>query len=119
MMAGSIRSIIQGAVDVNREEFQAGKSIDDIKQELIESGTFSEHNIKRILKEIEGKPITDDIPADIIKDSYNVGNDHTLKVILREDLNFKQQDVIRYKNRDWVVQQIDKKFGDVEMLMKY
>ena len=94
MMAGSIRSIIQGAIEVNKDEFKSGKSIDEIKQELIDSNTFSDRNINRILTEIQEKPIQDDLNEDVVKDAYNVTNDHTLKVILREDLNFKQQDVI-------------------------
>lgn len=117
MMAGSIRNILLGAIEVKRDEFKTGKSIDTIRAELKDEG-FSEHNIARILIETQDKPIPDDFIADNIKDSYNI-KQNTVKIILRENRNLKIQDVVRYKGRDWVVQQINDFGSECEMLIKY
>lgn len=117
MMAGSIRNILLGAIEVKRDEFKSGKSIDTIIEELKNDG-FSEHNIKRIAVEVQDKPIPDDFDSDIIKDSYNI-KENTVKLILCESLGLKIQDVVRFKGRDWVVQQINEFGNECEMLIKF
>lgn len=117
MMAGSIRNILLGAIEVKREEFQEGKQLDTIKAELKADG-FSEHNIERILIEIQDKPIPEDFQADIIKDHYNV-KENLIKVILRKNPGLKIQDVARFKGRDYVVQQINQFGAECEMLIKF
>jgi len=117
MMAGSIRNILLGAIEIKREEFKAGKPLDTIRAELKDEG-FSEHNIDRILIEVQDKSIPDDFDSDNIKDSYNI-KENTVKIILRENPGLKIQDVVRYKTRDWVVQQINDFGSECEMLIKY
>ncbi|HPG30819.1 MAG TPA: hypothetical protein PKY81_00645 [bacterium] len=117
MMAGSIRNILLGAIEVKRDEFREGKSVETIVEELKNDG-FSEHNIKRIITEVQDKPIIDDFNSDIIKDSYNI-KENTIKLILTESLGLKIQDVVRYKGRDWVVQQINEFGSECEMLIKF
>ncbi len=117
MMAGSMRNILLGAIEVKREEYQKGKSAETIKQELKADG-FSEHNINRILIEVQNKPIPEDFPPNIIKDSYNI-KENLVKLILKEDLGLKVQDVVRFKGRDYVVQQVNKFGSETELLIKF
>ncbi len=117
MMAGSIRNILLGAIEIKRDEFKAGKPLDAIRAELKDEG-FSDHSSDRIMIEVQDKPIPDDFIADNIKDSYNI-KENTIKIILRENPGLKIQDVVRYKTRDWVVQQINDYGSECEMLIKY
>ena len=117
MMAGSIRNILLGAIEVKRDEIKEGKGINEIKEELLAEG-FSEHNVKRILVEAQDKPIPEDFDKDTIKDSYNIKENLT-KLILRETPPLKVQDVVRFKGRDWVVQQINNFGSECELLIKF
>lgn len=117
MMAGSMRNILLGAIEIKKEEYDGGKSIEDIEKELLNE-KFSKQNIKRILTEVQNQPITDDIEPSQIRDHYKI-KQNTIKMILRQKPNFKMQDVVRFEGKDYVIQQINDFGSEAEMIIKY
>jgi hypothetical protein len=116
MMAGSMQSILKGAAEVKKDELAEGKSLEDISKDLVAEG-FSEHNIKRILKEIRNESLTDDIPQSEVKDAYKI-KENTMKIVVKTKPLLKVQDLIRFKSCDWVVQQINDFGTEFEILIK-
>ena len=109
LSAGTLLRLVQQAVPDGKKLREKNSTPQEIEKIMRAKG-FSPHNAKRIVKDVMGEALTDDITnADIVETQEIKSN--TVRVSAGRDLGLDIHDIVRFRSRDFQIQMVVPKGG--------
>jgi len=107
LLAGAVIGLIQQAVRDGKQIKEKGTPAAEIEK-IMKARGFSPHNAKRIIREVMGEALADDIPAAEIINMQELKSNCT-RITVRRDFGIDLHDIVRFRSRDYQAQKVERR----------